>query len=238
MMAHITGLQGGDCSLVPLSSLTDCCAHAHSLTHTKAVDYSRWGVEGAALCSVSHSAVAPAHRLLPTAGSESDTSDSWRLRACSCRERHCMFKLSHTPLIPSSCLTGLFCFSRLLLVLKPPLRQCMFFLTGLEKQASELPGLCMLGFLFCVSMFGSRFGRNPVSRLQVFVFVLSAHNFRYWMDFTCYWAAFSKVYFCYQHGSTVTWVWYLEATWKHFYFWLASKEPGLETVFISLVLLP
>lgn len=58
---------------------------------------------------------------------ESDTSDSWRLRACSCRERHCMFKLSHTPLIPSSCLTGLFCFSRLLLVLKPPLRQCRFF---------------------------------------------------------------------------------------------------------------
>lgn len=144
MMAHITGLQGGNCSLVPLA------AHMPTLSLTQAVDYSRWGVEGAALCSVSHSAVAPAHRLLPTAGSESDTSDSWWLRACSCRERHYMFKLSHMPLIPSSCLTGLFCFSRLLLVLKPPLRQCMFFLTGLEKQASELPGLCMLGFLFFV----------------------------------------------------------------------------------------
>lgn len=64
----------------------------------------------------------------------------------------CLFmqRETHTPLIPSSCLTGLFCFSRLLLVLKPPLRQCRFFLTGLEKQASELPGLCMLGFLFFV----------------------------------------------------------------------------------------
>lgn len=89
MMAHITGLQGGNCSLVPLP------AHMPTLSLTQAVDYSRWGVEGAALCSVSHSAVAPAHRLLPTAGSESDTSDSWWLRACSCRETLYVQTLTH-----------------------------------------------------------------------------------------------------------------------------------------------
>lgn len=108
-----------------------------------------------------------------------------------------------------------------------------------NRHLSCLVCACWVVCSLCVSMFGSRFGRNPVSCLQISVFVLSAHNFRYWMDFTCYWAVwFSKVYFCYQHGPTVTGVWYLEATWKHFYFWLASKEPGFETGFFSLVLLP
>lgn len=134
MMTHITGLQGGNCSFVTLSSLTDCCAHAHSLTHTQAVNYSRWGVEGAALCSVSHSAVAPAHRLLPTAGSDLSPWiwHKWQLTvACLFMQRETLYvqTLTHA---------------------KPPLRQCRFSLTGLEKQASELPGLCMLGFLFFV----------------------------------------------------------------------------------------
>lgn len=154
MMTHITGLQ----FRCPL------CAHAHSLTHTQAVNYSRRGVECAALCSVSHSAAPPPHRLLPTAGSELYHESDTTVDVCVLvhAERDAVCSNSHTR--------------------QTPFETMQVF----PSQASELPGLCMLGVCsLCVSMFGSRFGRNPVSCLQISVFVLSAHNFRYWMDFTC-----------------------------------------------------
>lgn len=163
MMTHITGPQGGgNCCFVTLSSWKECCAHAPSLTHTQAVNYSRWGVEGAALCSVSHSAVPPAHRLLPTAGSDLSPWiwHKWQLTvACLFMQREILYvqTLTHhsnpivMPDLPPHASQGCCWCSN------PLWDNAGFFLTGLEKQACELPGLCMLCFLFfaCVHVWQS-----------------------------------------------------------------------------------
>lgn len=89
----------------------------------------------------------------------------------------------------ASCISGLFCFSGLLL-LKPPLRQCrVFFSSGWEKQACEQP--CFLPLVFCQSVQQE----SCVFSAQPFLSI-TTHTFRCWMQCTCYsetW--FSLTYF-------------------------------------------